>query len=144
MTGEVLAIHDDDDLSHPLRLERQWQVLQQGAAAVYARHVRLDEATGIPQADGDQGGFFGDGITTLMVRRQTALQLGGFYPVRSRGDVDFRRRLEQRYGVARVVRLAAPLYLMRGSVKTVSSAFEYSCSLRLPSWRRLMRQGVLP
>jgi hypothetical protein len=144
MSGEVLAIHDDDDLSHPLRLERQWQALQQGAAAVYARHVRLDEATGTPQADGDGGAFFGDGITTLMLRRQTALELGGFYPVRSRGDVDFRRRLEERYGAARVVRLSAPLYLMRGSATTVSSAFEYSCSLGLPSWRRLMRQGVLP
>jgi hypothetical protein len=144
MTGEVLAIHDDDDLSHPLRLELQWQLLQQGAAAVYTRHLRLDEATGTPQADGDGGAFFGDGITTLVLHRQTALALGGFYPVRSRGDVDFRRRLEERYGAARVVRLSAPLYLMRGSATTVSSAFEYGCSLGLPTWRRLMRQGVLP
>ncbi|MFN6344862.1 MAG: glycosyltransferase [Cyanobium sp.] len=145
MAGEVLAIHDDDDLSHPLRLELQWQALQQGAAAaVYGRHVRLDEATGAPQADGDGGGFFGDGITTLLLRRATALELGGFYPVRSRADVDFRRRLEQRYGVARVVRLKEPLYLMRSSASTVSSAYEYGCSLGLPSWRRLMRQGLLP
>jgi hypothetical protein len=144
MAGEALAIHDDDDLSHPLRLELQWQALQQGAAAVYGRHVRLDEASGAPQADGDGGGFFGDGITTLLLRRATALELGGFYPVRSRGDVDFRRRLEQRYGAARVVRLEEPLYLMRGSAATVSSAYEYGCSLGLPSWRRLMRQGLLP
>jgi hypothetical protein len=144
MAGEALAIHDDDDLSHPLRLELQWQALQQGAAAVYGRHVRLDEATGAPQADGDGGGFFGDGITTLLLRRRTALELGGFYPVRSRGDVDFRRRLELRYGATKVVRLEAPLYLMRGSAASVSSAYEYGCSLGLPSWRRLMRQGLLP
>lgn len=144
MAGEALAIHDDDDLSHPLRLELQWQALQQGAAAVYGRHVRLDEATGAPQADGNGGGFFGDGITTLLLRRRTVLELGGFYPVRSRGDVDFRWRLERRYGEAKVLRLEAPLYLMRGSVATVSSAYEYGCSLALPSWRRLMRQGLLP
>ena len=144
MAGEVLAIHDDDDLSHPLRLELQWQALQQGAAAVYGRHVRLDETSGAPQADGDGGRFFGDGITTLLLRRRTALELGGFYPVRSRGDVDFRRRLELRYGAAPVVRLGAPVYLMRGSAATVSSAYEYGCSLGLPSWRRLMRQGLLP
>jgi hypothetical protein len=142
--GEALAIHDDDDLSHPLRLELQWLALQQGAVAVYGRHVRLDEATAAPQADGDGGGFFGDGITTLLLRRRTALELGGFYPVRSRGDVDFRRRLEQRYGAAKVVRLEAPLYLMRSATTTVSSAFEYGCSLGLPSWRRLMRLGLLP
>ncbi|MEB3202125.1 MAG: glycosyltransferase family A protein [Synechococcus sp.] len=144
MAGEALAIHDDDDLSHPLRLELQWRALQQGAAAVFGRHVRLDGATGAPQADGDGGAFFGDGITTLLLRRRTALALGGFYPVRSRGDVDFRRRLEQRYGLAQVVRLDEPLYLMRGSATTVSSAFEYGCSLGLPTWRRLMGQGVLP
>jgi hypothetical protein len=143
MEGDALAIHDDDDLSHPLRLELQWKALQQGAAAVYGRHVRLDEASGAPQSDGDGGGFFGDGITTLLLRRRTALELGGFYPVRSRGDVDFRRRLELRYGAAKVVRLQAPLYLMRGSAATVSSAYEYGCSLGLPSWRRLMRQGLL-
>ncbi len=144
MAGEALAIHDDDDLSHPLRLELQWQALQQGAAAVYGRHVRLDGASGAPQTDGDGGAFFGDGITTLLLRRSTALELGGFYQVRSRGDVDFRRRLELRYGKANVVRLEAPIYLMRGSAATVSSAYEYGCSLGLPSWRRLMRQGVLP
>ena len=111
---------------------------------MFGRHVRLDEASGAPQADGDGGGFFGDGITTLLVRRATALELGGFYPVRSRGDVDFRRRLEQRFGTAKVVRLEAPIYLMRGSAATVSSAYEYGCSLALPSWRRLMGQGLLP
>lgn len=144
MEGDVLAIHDDDDLSHPLRLELQWQALEQGAVAAYGRHLRLDGASGAPQADGDWGRFFGDGITTLLLRRRTALELGGFYPVRSRGDVDFRRRLERRYGAAPVVRLAAPVYLMRGSAATVSSAYEYGCSLGLPSWRRLMRQGLLP
>jgi glycosyltransferase involved in cell wall biosynthesis len=143
MAGAVLAIHDDDDLSHPLRLELQWQALEQGAMAVYGRHLRLDQASGAPQADGDAGAFFGDGITTLLLRRRTALELGGFYPVRSRGDVDFRRRLEQRYGAARVVRLEEPLYLMRGATTTVSSVYEYGCSLGLPSWRRLMRQGLL-
>ena len=79
-----------------------------------------------------------------MLRRSTALELGGFYHVRSRGDVEFRGRLERRYGEARVLRLPAPLYLMRGAVTTVSSAYEYGCSLGLPTWRRLMRQGVLP
>ncbi len=144
MAGNVVAIHDDDDISHPWRLELQWQALQQGAVAVYGGHVRLDEASGDPQADGDGGAFFGDGITTLMLRRRTALDLGGFYPVRSRGDVDFRRRLELGYGLARVQRLEAPLYLMRGSTTTVSSAYEYGCSLGLPTWRRLMQLGLLP
>ncbi len=144
MTGTVLAIHDDDDISHPLRLERQWMALQEPACvAVYARHLRLDQANGAPQGDGHGSQFFGDGITTLMVPRSVALELGGFYPVRSRGDVEFRERLERRYGVGSVRRLAEPLYLMRSGSGTVSSSFEYGCSLSLPTWRRLVRQGLL-
>ncbi|MCP9928003.1 glycosyltransferase [Cyanobium sp. CH-040] len=143
MGAEVLAIQDDDDLSHPLRLELQWQALQQGRAAVYAGHVRLDEASAALQPDGDGGAFFGDGIATLMTWRATARGLGGFYPVRSRGDVEFRGRLERRYGTAAVPRLDQPLYLMRGAATTISSRFEYGCSLSLPSWRGLMGREVL-
>lgn len=138
MTTEVLAIQDDDDLSHPLRLARQWQALTSGAVAVYCGHLRLAEATGLPQPDGPAGAFIGDGIATLMLRRATALALGGFYPVRSRGDVEFRERLRRRFGAANLAQLAAPLYLMRGSAGTVSSGFEYGCSLGLQQWRELI------
>lgn len=143
MTTETLAIQDDDDLSHPQRLARQWQALASGAVAVYAGHLRLSEATGLPQPDGPGGGFIGDGITTLLVRRSTAMELGGFYPVRSRGDVEFRERLRRRYGAARLVELDAPLYLMRGSAGTVSSGFEYGCSLGLQQWRELIERRWL-
>ncbi|WP_157665467.1 glycosyltransferase family 2 protein [Cyanobium sp. NIES-981] len=139
----VVAIQDDDDLSHPLRLERQWQALQGGVLACYAQHVRLDEATGQPQPDGDGARAVGDGITTLMVRRATAAEMGGFYPVRSRGDVEFRNRLVRRYGQEAVGWLEQPLYLMRGAPTTISSGFEYGCSLRLPTWRRLIQEGYL-
>jgi hypothetical protein len=141
--SELLAIQDDDDLSHPLRLERQWEAMRQGALACYARHVRLEEASGQPQPDGDGLQAVGDGITTLMVRRSTAVDLGGFYPVRSRGDVEFRSRLIRAYGESAVAWLGQPLYLMRGAPSTVSSGFEYGCSLRLPTWRRLVREGYL-
>lgn len=140
---EAIAIQDDDDLSHPLRLQSQWQALQQGAVAVYARHLRLDQATAHPQPDGDGLGFWGDGITTLMVRRQAAVQLGGFYPVRSRGDVEFRARLRRQFGPEALKTLKQPLYLMRASSGTVSSDFEYGCSLRLRQWRRLMNGALL-
>ncbi|EDY39780.1 glycosyl transferase, group 2 family protein [Cyanobium sp. PCC 7001] len=141
--SELLAIQDDDDLSHPLRLERQWEALQGGKLACYAQHVRLDEATGHPQPDGDGTRAVGDGITTLMVRRSTAVELGGFYPVRSRGDVEFRERLLRRFGEGAIAWLEQPLYLMRGAPTTISSDFEYGCSLRLPTWRRLIREGYL-
>ncbi len=143
MRTEVLAIQDDDDLSHPLRLARQWESLGQGAVAVYAGHLRLAEATGWPQPDGPAGSFIGDGITTLMVRRRTAVSLGGFYPVRSRGDVEFRERLRHRYGETSLRQLEAPLYLMRGSAGTVSSSFEYGCSLALSQWRSLIDRKLL-
>lgn len=141
--GEAIAIQDDDDISHPLRLACQWQAMQQGAIAVYARHLRLDQATAHPQADGDGLGFWGDGITTLLVRRQAVVRLGGFYPVRSRGDVEFRARLRRHYGDSALRNLEQPLYLMRAASDTVSSDFEYGCSLRLRQWRRLITRQLL-
>ena len=141
--GEAIAIQDDDDISHPQRLACQWQAMQQGAIAVYARHLRLDQATAHPQADGDGLGFWGDGITTLLVRRQAAVRLGGFYPVRSRGDVEFRARLRRHYGDSALRSLEQPLYLMRAASDTVSSDFEYGCSLRLRQWRRLITRQLL-
>lgn len=142
-TSDVVAIQDDDDLSHPRRLEYQWEALQEGAVAVYCRHLRLDEETSHPQPDGDGLGFWGDGITTLLMRRQVAVQLGGFYPVRSRGDVEFRARLRRQFGAAAVKNLLQPLYLMRASSKSVSSDYEYGCSLRLRQWRRLLSKELL-
>jgi hypothetical protein len=142
-TAELIAIQDDDDLSHPLRLELQAMALQENALACYAKHIRLDERSGQPQPDGDGSRVVGDGITTLMVRRRTAVALGGFYPVRSRGDVEFRTRLSRDFGAGAIHWLDKPLYLMRGAPTTISSGFEYGCSLRLPTWRRLVKEGYL-
>lgn len=143
LSADAMAIQDDDDLSHPLRLALQWRALQRGCAGVYARHLRLDQDDAAPQVDGEEGRFFGDGITTLMVSTAAARALGGFYPVRSRGDVEFRGRLERRYGDRQIIRLEQPLYLMRGAATTISSGFEYGCSISLPTWRRLMGREVL-
>jgi hypothetical protein len=63
--------------------------------------------------------------------------------VRSRGDVEFRGRLERSCGAAAVQRLPQPLYLMRGAATTISSRFEYGCSVSLPGWRALMGREVL-
>lgn len=142
-SADVIAIQDDDDLSHPLRLEHQWLALRQGALACYAQHVRFEELSGQPQPDGDGFRAIGDGITSLMVRRDTAVALGGFYPVRSRGDVEFRSRLQRQFGEGAIARLNQPLYLMRGGAGTISSGFEYGCSLRMATWRRLIRREHL-
>ncbi|MEB3266021.1 MAG: glycosyltransferase family A protein [Cyanobacteriota bacterium] len=138
-----IAIQDDDDISHPRRLETQWKAISAGCLAHYCSHIRINGETGQLQADGDSKRIIGDGIATLFIDRDVISRLGGFYPVRSRGDVEFRARLKQVYGESSIVHSPKPLYLMRGSAATVSSSFEYGCSLQLKTWRALVRQGLL-
>ncbi|WP_254980388.1 glycosyltransferase [Cyanobium sp. ATX 6A2] len=112
MSGQALALQNVEALSHPLRLALQWQELKRGRAAVYARHLRLHQATAAPLPDGDGGGFFGDGITTLMVKRSIARDLGGFQGGRNWGDLHLWRQLEQCGGSCATTLLEQPLVLM--------------------------------
>jgi hypothetical protein len=138
-----LAIQDDDDISHPMRIKYQWDCARSGFLVNYCSHIRLAADSGSLQADGGSNRFLGDGIATLFVNRKIIQKMGGFYPVRSRGDVEFRSRLSQAYGSECIFYGNQPLYLLRGSDRTISSAYEYGCSRRIKIWRQLVKKGFL-
>jgi glycosyltransferase involved in cell wall biosynthesis len=124
--GELIAFLDADDLWHPTKLERQVAALDEmkDAAAVYtlSRDIDVDDRVfGRGRRAAFNGYTFarhlyvkpiGNG-STLLVRRESALAVGGFEPSwAARGiggceDLDFELKLAARYPMA-----AVPLYLV--------------------------------
>lgn len=105
-TGEVIAIQDADDASHPERIARQLAALiesDDGAVACLARHIRLDRRGRVRLEN--HGEVLGDGPMTLMFQRKVVDEIGAFADVRTRGDMQFEGRLRRHYGDTAIVQL---------------------------------------
>ena len=135
--GKLVAFLDADDLWHPTKISHQVAALDEmeDAAAVYAlsRHIDVDDRAFARSRRTVFNGYafarhlyvkpIGNG-STLLVRRESALAVGGFEPswaARGLGgceDFDFELKLAARYPMA-----AVPLYLVgyRHSAGNMSS-----------------------
>lgn len=123
--GSYVAFLDADDLWHPTKIERQFAALSAHAAdstwgGVYAFHRQIDEedyVTGDGLVPIDCRGYvlardlvlkFIGNASSLMVRREAALAVGGFDPsYASAGlggceDLDFEYKIAARYRVEAV------------------------------------------
>jgi len=116
--GEYVTGQDDDDWSHPERLERQIRPLLDGAPACATRSrsltVRDDlivQRPGYPATRPN--------ASSLMFPRALALELGGFLPVRRAADSELHHRLEAATGLP-VLNLQEPLALVRIEADSLS------------------------
>ena len=139
--GEYFCIQDDDDISHPERLESQVRFLEAhpSVKACFTRHVRFDSNLNASVDDKNKLSVFGDGPATLMCRSSVISEMGGFNSFRSRGDVDFRERLVSHFGNVSIGYIEKPLYFMRASMGSVSSVYEYFHGDRLAYYRDVMK-----
>lgn len=118
--GEIVTGQDTDDWSHPQRIEKQLRAFhgRDDLAGVIAMANRTDErlvrtAVGFaPQRRCE---------VSLMFRREDAIDMGGYLPVRKGADSEFRERL-MRHTSRGVEELSAPLYITRLSHGSLSRA----------------------
>ena len=117
--GKYITLQDADDYSHPQRIERQLSGLTSSDyVACYAKHIRMTGDGAI--ALENNGELVGDGHVTLMFKRDVLSELGGFIPVRTRGDVEFRARMVTYYGAHRTLVLDEVLLLALHSIDSNS------------------------
>jgi hypothetical protein len=123
VTGQYVAIADADDWSHPERLAYQVSLLE-ASPHVYAcktAHVRIQPSGHIDLENNLR--FVGDGPMTLMFRRWLLDHIGGFDHIRTRGDIEFLRRLAARFGPEALVSSGMPLVLSTSTRNSNSKRF---------------------
>src|SRR5690606_41747501 len=114
-----------DDWMHPRKIQRQVEMFaRSNAVASYTRHIRL-LPDGTPALE-NNGMFMGDGPITSMFRRPLFDALGGFMPVRTRGDMEFKARLVARYRKTRVAHDEAVTLLALDSATSNSKIYTSS------------------
>ncbi|MCB4769811.1 glycosyltransferase family 2 protein [Ancylobacter sp. Lp-2] len=135
--GDFIAIHDGDDYAHPQRLEVQVGALARSPILKLCTtaHLRIDRLARL-QFEHTLD-LLGDGTMTSLFRREVFEVIGGFAPVRSRGDVEFRERLEAAYGAHVHVQVGCPLTFCYATPVSLSNAV----ARRLPEYLALFREA---
>ena len=117
--GVFVANQDDDDWSHPERLERQAQPLLDDPSipSSIGWCMRTDERL-VVQRPGYVHVF--SNVSSLMFRRDLAMAVGGFIPTRRASDTELMLRLD-RYTGQPHAEIRLPLSVMRVRAGSLSS-----------------------
>jgi len=109
--GEFIAFHDCGDwsLSERLSVQIEYLLNHPELMAVRTNHIRLDSAGFLGLENNLQ--FEGDAPVTMVVRKSAFSEIGFFLPTRTRGDIEFLRRLKSFYGNDSLAVVAFPFYL---------------------------------
>lgn len=93
-TGEFVTVHDDDDWSHPQKIELQMRHLREHpeAAANMGRHARASEDLLLTRINNNPS-FSQANFSSLLARREVIEKLGGWDTVNRGADAEFRDRL---------------------------------------------------
>lgn len=113
-TGEFITVHDDDDWSHPQKIERQMSHLlaHPDEIANMSRQVRCTEDLVFARMYRNAS-FSMPNFSSLLIRRDAFTQLGGWHEVNRGADAEFKDRLVAHYGRPVPVIKGPPLSFMR-------------------------------
>jgi len=144
---DFIAFQDADDWSHPLRLALQVALIEEESVQSCTVSQLRFFANGCPDLE-NNGHFMGDGPVTLVLRRSVLAELGGFDFVRTRGDIEFIRRLHAYYGKEGCQHYRLPLLFASSSPTTNSRAFADSDIARyrrqMKVWHEEIKRGKSP
>ena len=122
-SGDYIAIADADDWSHPQRLHFQSSILGDApyVQACKVAHVRVQPNGRVDLENHLR--FVGDGPMSLMFRKMLIDHIGGFDHVRTRGDIEYIRRIGARFGPGAVASFGIPLVLSTSTSVSNSKLF---------------------
>ncbi|WP_454040083.1 glycosyltransferase [Corynebacterium afermentans] len=112
--GDFITVHDDDDWSHPQKIEFQMNRLLEDphCPGNMSRHVRATEEIYFKRINNNPS-FCQANYSSLLVRRDMLQSLGGWDQVNRGGDAEFRDRLREQSGRAVEVVGDVPLSFTR-------------------------------
>ncbi len=122
--SDFIAFQDDDDISHPQRLEYQLSHLQHNDIEVsMVTNLRID-IDGHVQID-NHSSILSNGPVTMLFSKDLIDKVGLFKEFRSRGDVEFKNRCVRLLGPSSLEVDSKILYYSLGSHNSLSSSFEH-------------------
>lgn len=122
--SDFIAFQDDDDVSHPQRLEYQLSHLRNSKIEVsMVTNLRID-IDGHVQID-NHSSILSNGPVTMLFPKALISKIGLFKEFRSRGDVEFKNRCVRLLGPSSLEVDSKILYYSLGSHNSLSSTFEH-------------------
>ena len=100
-SGDLITVHDADDWSHPEKIERQVQALQEesGVVANMSSWCRVSESMYVNRVGAIPGGSLQrQNESSLMFRRELVDEIGTWDHVRAAADTEYIWRIQARYG----------------------------------------------
>lgn len=113
-TGTYITVHDDDDWSHPQKIESQIRDLIENPDKIgnWSPHVRTMESLFFTRLNSNpivtQNNF-----SSIMFKKELVDTLGGWHNVNRSGDSEFKERIETYSGQTLTSPVAAPMSFTR-------------------------------
>lgn len=122
VSGDFVTVHDDDDWSHPEKIEIQASHLleNQAVPANMSRHARASEDLTFTRINNNPS-FSQPNFSSLMIRRSVFEDIGYWDNVNRGADAEFRDRLVRFYGQPVEVLKSVPLSFTRTHSASLTS-----------------------
>jgi glycosyltransferase involved in cell wall biosynthesis len=122
-TGKFVTVMDADDWAHPQKIEKQvWPLVWKRSLAASVSHwARCNNALEFTRLR-PQNGWVHRNVSSLMVHRQIAVELGGWNVVKANADTEFYYRLQALKGAGSIKEVlpGTPLSLGRVSKSSLT------------------------